>query len=110
MGETGFMGMFMWLGVIYMGFRNLAARTRESTSGTEKEVLIGLGLCIIGYLVSSLFVTLEFETLYFVLGMTAGVRNFTKEKAKFSLHDVSMIFRIIFFYYAAMKLFVMTYH
>ncbi len=109
MGETGFMGLFMWLGVSYMGFRNLAARTRESKSDTEKEVLIGVGLCIIGYMVSSLFVTLEFETLYFMLGMTAGVRNFTKEKAVFTLHDVSMIGRIIFFFYAAMKMFVMTY-
>jgi putative inorganic carbon (hco3(-)) transporter len=109
MGETGFVGLFAWFGVIYLGFRNLADRVRETTDAPERELLMALGLCLIGYLVSSLFVTLEYETLYFVLGMTAGVRNFTTQQRTFRKRDAKIMAAIVLAFYAGMKLFVMGY-
>jgi len=109
MGETGFVGLFLWFGVIYCGFRALAARSRESPDPKERELLNALGLSLVGYLVSSLFVTLEYETLYFVLGLTAGVRNFTQGEAPYAKRDAKIMGAIVVSYFVLIKLFAMTY-
>lgn len=71
--------------------------------------MIGVGLALLGYMVSSLFVTLEFETLYFVLGMTAGVVNYTEQPAVYRKRDAKITWAIIVGFFVAMKLFVMSY-
>ncbi len=110
MGETGFVGVFFWFSTIYLGFRNLVVRTGEkSADPKERELMIGVGLALLGYMVSSLFVTLEFETLYFMLGMTAGVANYTEQPAAYRKRDAKITGAIILTFFVAMKLFVMSY-
>jgi O-antigen ligase len=109
MGETGLAGLFLWFGIIYLGFRNLANRVRETADPRERELLMGLGLALIGYIVSSLFVTLEYETLYLLLGMTAGVRNFTTQFAPLRKRDAKIMATVVLAFFVAMKLFVMSY-
>lgn len=109
MGETGLVGVYLWLGVIYCGFRSVAARSREAGDERERELLNALGLCLLGYLLSSLFVTLEYETLYFVLGLTAGVRSYTVGEQPFVTRDAKIMAVIVASYFVMVKLFAMSY-
>jgi O-antigen ligase len=52
MGETGIPGLFLWLGIIYMAFKNLYAAHRESEDPLLRSSLVALGLSIAGYLLA----------------------------------------------------------
>jgi O-antigen ligase len=109
MAETGLIGLFFWLGITYFGLKNLARRLAESEDVQERELILSLGLCIIGYLISSLFVTLEYETLYFLLGLTAAVGSWTTQPASPTLRDVRIIGCIAVALIVLIKFFVMLY-
>lgn len=109
MGETGFVGLFFWFGILYMGMRNIVARVRESESATERSLLIGLGLSIIGYYISSLFVTLEYETIYCLLGLSAAVGTWLRSPIEYSRRDFYIMISIMIGYFVLVKSFVMMY-
>jgi O-Antigen ligase len=109
MGETGFAGLLLWFGITYVGMKNLIRRHAEASDPQEKELLLALGLCVIGYFVSSLFVTLEYETLYFVLGLTASVRNWAEVPTTYTKRDFKIMTLIALGFFVFMKLFVMAY-
>lgn len=109
MGETGFVGLLLWFGITYCGMKNLIRRFAESPDPREKELLLALGLCVIGYFVSSLFVTLEYETLYFILGLTASVRNWAENPTTYTKRDFKSMALIAVGFFVFMKLFVMAY-
>jgi len=114
MAELGFPGFFAWLGLIYFGFKVVIVRIKEldasdTTHARERQTLIALVISLIGYLVSSLFVTLETDIQYFLLGMCAAVARWSKVKVALSRRDLGFIGLIMFVYFAALKLFVMSY-
>jgi O-antigen ligase len=109
MGETGFVGMFFWFGILYMGIRNIVSRVKESNSPSERSLLVGIGLSIVGYYVSSLFVTLEYETIYCLLGLSAAVAGWTVKSEPYSVRDFKIMISIMIGYFVLIKLFVMMY-
>jgi O-antigen ligase len=108
MGETGLVGLFAWFGITYSGFRNLVRRYQEAES-RERELLLAIGLCLIGYLISAQFVTLEMETLYFVLALTTSVRSWTREPPVFGPRDAGIMSVTLAGYVVLVKAFVMKY-
>lgn len=109
MGETGFVGLLLWFGITYLGMKNLIRRYAESDDPRERELLIALGLCVIGYHFSALFVTLEYETLYFILGLTAGIRNWAQTPVSYTKRDFKIMLLIAASFFSFIKLFVMAY-
>jgi O-antigen ligase len=109
MGEMGMPGLFLWIGLIYFGMKCLVARYIESQDGRERELLTALGICVIGYLVSSLFVTLEYETWYFILALTAAVGNWTSTPTTIDRRDLINIGATAIGFFALIKAFVMVY-
>lgn len=71
MAETGLIGLFFWTGLLYSNLKGLAAAC-VLESEEARTLALPLTLCIIGYLVSAMFVTLEYETLYFLLALSAA--------------------------------------
>ncbi|MEO8155907.1 MAG: O-antigen ligase family protein [Rhizobacter sp.] len=110
MGETGFPGFFMWLGISFIGIRNLMLRSRQTDNPTERRYLLGLMFAILGYFVSSLFVTLEYQTPYYMLGLTAAVGRRTEGGGKLGEGGAKKIVFIIVGYFIFFKLYVMTYY
>lgn len=110
MGETGIPGFFFWLGVIYLGLRNLYIRGRETEDPREQAALLALGISVLGYCASSMFVTLEYDTFYLLLGLTSAVANWTGAASKVQWVDLRRIAAIIFGFMLALKLYVMGYH
>ena len=64
MGETGMMGLFLWVTMLYTAMKALALVRMGPYDEKDKASALALGLILIGYIVSALFVTLEYETLY----------------------------------------------
>lgn len=72
LAETGMIGLFLWISMIVACLRAANLRLKASDSIVERNILIGTILCVLGYLISSLFVTLEYETFYMLLALCVG--------------------------------------
>ncbi len=110
MGETGFPGLFLWLGVSFVGLRNLVLRARETDDPKERRYVLALMFAILGYFVSSLFVTLEYETPYYLLGLTSAVGRWTSGGARLGEGGAKKLLIIMAGYFVFFKLYVMTYY
>ena len=109
MGETGLPGIFLWLGMLYMCFRNLFAAYAGLEDPKERAYIIAMGLSIAGYLVSSLFVTLEYETMYFLMGVAAAAGRHAKVPPPFTVRDAMLVTAMVVSYFVGFKAFVMIY-
>jgi O-antigen ligase len=110
MGETGVPGFFFWIGVIYLGLRNLYIRGRETDDPKERALLLALGISVLGYCAGSMFVTLEYDTFYILLGLTSAVANWTGAGIRVQWPDLRRIAAIILGFMLALKLYVMSYN
>jgi O-antigen ligase len=75
MGETGLPGFLAWIGLIYFSFKSLILWMRGAAEKHDKLLSQALGISIGGYILSSLFVTLEYETFYMLLGLARTSAN-----------------------------------
>lgn len=91
MGETGMVGFMAWIGIIYMGFKSLNMVARNSPEEKEKKLALALMISIAGYIVSSLFVTLEYETFYMILGLSRVASNQMEVEETFDRRDIRNI-------------------
>lgn len=77
MGETGTIGLFVWMGLLYFSLKTLYLFYIQNADKTDiqmaKERLLvqAVFISIVGYLVSAMFVTLEYETIYMLLALSA---------------------------------------
>jgi O-antigen ligase len=110
MGETGLPGLFFWIGLIYLGMRNVVFYARETEDGSSRSYAFALGLSVVGYIISAMFVTLEYETLYFLLGLCASVGFRLKEPAPFTRREFGILLCVTLGWVAGVKAFVMVYH
>ena len=108
-GETGLPGLFLWIGIIYLGFRNLLRAYRETADVYVRATLTALALSIAGYLLSALFVTLEYELLYFLLALTCATGLTLKEPQRFTLRDAAIVAGIALAFLAIVKAVAMVY-
>ncbi|MBI3372851.1 MAG: O-antigen ligase family protein [Betaproteobacteria bacterium] len=110
MGETGFIGLFLWIGMIYMAFKEmLFFQQQPSIDPVDRAYVGAIGLSIVGYLVSAMFVTLEYETFYMLLAMSAVVGRALPQPAPFSRRDAFIICVFMGFFFTLIKIFAMTY-
>ena len=87
MGETGLPGLFFWIGLIYLSLKNVVFYVRDTEDERDKAYATALGLSVLGYIASSMFVTLEYETLYFLLGLCAALGFRLKQPITFTERD-----------------------
>lgn len=72
MGETGLPGFFLWVTLIFLSLKGLFLFCKSSINNPVQQSLAkALGIGIVGYLAGSMFVTLEYETFYFLLALAA---------------------------------------
>lgn len=109
MGETGLPGLFFWIGLLYMSLKNVVYYVREADSEANKSYAVALGLSVAGYIISSMFITLEYETLYFLLGFCAALGFRLNQPNFFIEKDLWIISAITLSWVAIIKAFVMLY-
>lgn len=109
MGETGLPGLFFWFGLIYLSLKNVMYYVHESEDERDKAYATALGLSVLGYIASSMFVTLEYETLYFLLGLCAALGFRLKQPVAFTERDFWVISGMTVGWALLIKAFVMIY-
>jgi len=74
-GETGMIGLTLWMGVLYFSFRSMREvwRVRERLTPQLQSLSRGLLVSFVGYLVGSFFVTADLEILYMLCAFSAIV-------------------------------------
>lgn len=109
MGETGLPGLFFWFGLIYFSLKSLIFYINETQDSRVRSYAIALGLSVVAYIISSLFVTLEYETFYLLLGICGGVGLQLKNPLVFSKSDFGNLFVVTIGWVLAIKIFVIFY-
>lgn len=113
LGETGFPGLFLWFTVLYLAFKQLwerwAQSARTDTDTRERELLLAIGLSLGGYFISSLFVTLEYETYYCLLALAGSVRNWSERPAGLTRRDLFILLAFMAVFVGGFRAFVMRY-
>jgi O-antigen ligase len=109
MGEMGLPGIFLWLGMFYLAFRNIFAARAGLEDPKDRAYLMALALALTGYFISSLFVTLEYETQYILLALAAAAGRHAKVPPPFTLRDAVIVAGIVVAYYIFFKSLVMLY-
>jgi O-antigen ligase len=92
MGETGFVGLFSWLALIYISLRGLLAARLKIENPRDRSLADGLWICLIGYCATSFFVTCEFELLYVFLALAMTVARLTETPVPFERRDMRNVF------------------
>jgi len=110
MGETGAIGVIFWLGLLYLSFKTIYLYVQLEEDPVRLSYARGLALCLIGYLASSFFVTLEYETLYFILGFTRSMSLNKNIDLGYKLKDLRNIVMILIGLYLLLKVFIRLYY
>ena len=109
MGELGFPGLFFWFAFIYMSIKTIMQAQINATDPETKSYYRGLIICIIGYIANSMFVTLEYETFYFILALSRSINNQENSDVEFNSVDVRRVVFIGIGFYVLLKIFVRIY-
>jgi len=110
MGELGMPGLFFWVGMMYIAFRYLYLFSSTSENVAHISTSNAVALCLIGYLLSSMFVTLEYETLYIILAFASVFGNAYKTEIKIGKRDYMIIGSICIGWVILLKVFVSMYY
>jgi O-Antigen ligase len=110
MGETGLVGLFFWIAMYYISFKHLYIFSVTSTNEVYISYTKGIVLSVIGYLISSMFVTLEYETLYLLFAFCAVVGKLHKQELKLTFNDYLIITGITLGWVFIVKVFVSLYY
>jgi O-antigen ligase len=108
--ELGLPGILLWSAVIFMGFKTVLVYVQSDPDDRDRSYAYALGISLAGYLVSAMFVTLEYETLYFLLGMTAALGLQLDAPVRFSRRDAVAIIGLVGTFFVGLKVFVGIYY
>lgn len=110
MGETGLVGLYLWVFMFYISFKHLYLFSITSTNNLYNSYTKGITLCFIGYLISSMFVTLEYETLYLLFAFSAAVGNLHKKDIKLTANDYILVGGVALGWVFIVKVFTSLYY
>jgi O-antigen ligase len=87
MGETGLIGLFVWLSIVYTSFQALriVLQHQEQVSPKVFSAARGLFTSLTGYLTASLFISTDFELLYVLLGLAAALLSIARRETGLEL-------------------------
>lgn len=109
MAETGFPGVFLWLCVIYLAFKSLYLYHKKEDKVENKMFATAVAFSLAGYLVSSVFVTAEFETMYMIIAFAGVIGSVSKEEIKLKVNEKILLMSSVIFAYLFIKFFVAFY-
>jgi len=109
-GELGLPGILLWSAAIFMALKTVLVFVQSGPDERDRAYAYALGISLAGYLVSATFVTLEYETLYFLLGMTAAVGHQIEPAVRFSRRDAAVVVGLVATFFLGLRLFVALYY
>jgi O-antigen ligase len=76
MGETGSLGLFAWVGLIYASYKSLRIVRDAADEIEDKRIVMvneAIYTSLTGYLAASMFITTDFDLLYLMLGIAGAM-------------------------------------
>lgn len=110
MGEMGFVGLFFWVTLIYLCAKGVWQTYVAADHWTTRSLMLGVGISLAGYLISSMFVTLEYETFYLLLGLCAAAGMAGGRRVVLTRKDARNVLGLIVCFFVVTKAFVMAYY
>jgi O-antigen ligase len=107
-GETGIVGLLLWGTLIYVSMKSAIVTWKNSIEPTTANVGFGLVLAILGYLVSAMFVTLEYETFYLLIALCT-VLNRQQPAVQLTKREVLTILSVTGAWLIFLQFFVIAY-
>lgn len=108
-GEMGVIGLTLWCTLIYVSLKAPLLLWQEQSSVSDSNVGFGLVLALIGYVVSTMFVTLEYETFYLLLALCAALSRYLPAAQHLEKSEIVMILAGIGAFIVFMQIFVIVY-
>lgn len=108
-GETGLVGFILWCTLIYVSLKAAFLTWKNEPDSENSKIGFGLMLALMGYLVSSMFVTLEYETFYFLLALCVGLIRHQPAAQTLETHEVVKIVGVIGAWLMFLQIFVIMY-
>jgi O-antigen ligase len=108
-GETGLVGLLLWVGLIYTSVKGVVAYLKTAEQHEEKTFCTALILSIVGYLISAMFVTLEYETFYILLAVCAIVARCAPTAVELGIRDYFHIGAMVVVWIVVLQIFVIQF-
>lgn len=110
MGELGLPGFISWLGMIFVCLKVLYEVTQQQKSNEqEKAFARALAVALVGYLVSAMFVTLEYETYYILMALCMVMGHVQGVQVEFTSRNWRWLLMFVAVWYVSLKAFVTVY-
>ena len=92
MGETGLVGLFFWLAMLYLMFRTLVQTLKKLEDPQQQSLVTGILVATCGFLIVSWFITTtQFDWTYIFAGLTAATAVANNVRTALSWKDVRWI-------------------
>ncbi|HET9865322.1 MAG TPA: O-antigen ligase family protein [Steroidobacteraceae bacterium] len=108
-GETGLVGLFIYMALVYLCLKSCLHARDQLPDQHNKDFALAATLALVGYLISSMFVTLEYETFYLLLAMSAALGRCVPEPLPITQRDFKIVGISVFAFLLGMQIFVIFY-
>jgi O-antigen ligase len=108
-GETGLVGLFLYFGLIYFSIKSALHARKQFTEPRDKDFCLAAVLAVVGYLISMMFVTLEYETFYLLLAMCAALGRCVPEPLQATKRDYKIVGISVIAFVIIVQIFVIGY-
>jgi O-antigen ligase len=108
-GETGLVGLFLYFGLIYFSIKSALHARRHFAEPHHKDFALAAALAVVGYLISMMFVTLEYETFYLLLAMCAALGRCVPEPVTVTKRDFKVVGLSVIVFVVFVQIFVIGY-
>ena len=108
-GETGLVGLFLYFGLIYFCIKSALHARKQFTEPHDKDFCLAAVLAVVGYLISMMFVTLEYETFYLLLAMCAALGRCVPEPLQATKRDYKIVGISVIVFVVIVQIFVIGY-
>jgi O-antigen ligase len=108
-GETGIGGFLIYIALLYFCLKSTLHARAHFPDAHSKDFALASALALVGYLVSAMFVTLEYETFYLLLAMCAALGRCVPQPLELTGRDLRIIGYTVVGFLIAMQVFVIGY-
>lgn len=108
-GETGIVGLLLYVGLIYFCLKSTLHARAHFKEPRDKDFALAAALSVVGYVVSAMFVTLEYETFYILLAGCAALGRCVPQPMELTRRDLKLIGFSVAGFLVAMQIFVISY-
>jgi hypothetical protein len=108
-GETGIVGLLIYTALVYFCLKSAMHARAHFPDAHSQDFALACALTLLGYVISAMFVTLEYETFYLLLAMCAAVGRCVPQPLELTQRDLKIVGFSVIGFLVLMQIFVIGY-